>query len=213
MKRLAIIIALFIISTGCHFETTGSIIPKYENPTTVLLVLDMQEDFLGENAKAPIDKEQIPVITAVVNSLINEFERNGQLIIYVKSEFPKKAIGNRIRHYAAIEGSPGTDIFRKIRVSGNAIFSKKEPDAFSNTEFEKYLVANQVNKLVITGVYANQCVLYTALGALNRKYQVMFVRNAVGDSSEKEVNRACEEVKKRGGEVIEFKPNTRIKTW
>jgi nicotinamidase-related amidase len=210
MKRLAAVFILFIISTGFGFDTKGSIIAKYENPKTALLVLDMQDDFLGENAKSPINKEQIPAITAVVNSLIDEFERNGQLIIYVKSEFPKKAIGNRIRHYAAIEGSPGTNIFEKIRISGNVIFSKKEPDAFSNPEFEKYLITNQVNQLVITGVFADQCVLYTTLGALNRKYQVKFVRNGVGDSSEKEVNKACDTVKKKGAEVIEYQSNSRI---
>jgi nicotinamidase-related amidase len=207
MKRLVAVFILFIISTGFSFETKGDIIAKYENPKTALLVLDMQEDFLGENAKMPINKDQIPAITAVVNSLIDEFEKNGHLIIYVKSEFPKKAIGNRIRHYAAIEGSPGTNIFGKIRISGSAIFSKKEPDAFSDQEFEKYLIANQINQLVITGVYANQCVLYTTLGALNRKYQVKFVRNGVGDSSEKEVSKACEKVKKKGAEVIEYQPN------
>ncbi len=143
MKKLVIVISLLIIFTGCSFETKGSIIPKYESPKTVLLVLDMQEDFL-------------------------------------------------------------------VRISGKAIFSKKEPDAFSNPEFEKYLAENQLNQLVITGVYADQCVLYTTLGALNRKYQVKFVRNGVGSSSEKAVNKACETVKKRGAEVIEYQPNIRI---
>jgi nicotinamidase-related amidase len=210
MKRLVVAVPLLMIFAGCSFETKGNIIPKYESPKTVLLVLDMQDDFLGEHGKMPINKEQIPAITAVVNSLIDEFERNGQQIIYVKSEFPKHALGNKIRHNAAIEGSPGTNIYGKIRISGSAIFSKKEPDAFSNPEFEKYLVANQVNQLVITGVYADQCVLYTTLGALNRKYQVKFVRNGVGSSSEKAVNKACETVQGRGAEVIDYKPNIRM---
>jgi len=210
MKRLVIAISLFVIFTECSFATEGSIIPKYEDLKTVLLVMDMQEDFLGENAKMPINKEQIPAITAVINSLIDEFERDGQQIIYVKSEFPKIAIGNRIRHNAAIKGSPGTNIYGKIRISGNIIFSKKKPDAFSNPEFEKYLVENQVNQLVITGVYADQCVLDTALAALDRKYQVKFVRNGVGSSSEQAVNKACEKVKKRGAEVIEYQPSMRI---
>jgi nicotinamidase-related amidase len=213
MKRLVVATALFITSvfTGCSFETTGTVIQKYESPKTALLVLDMQEDFLGENAKMPISKEQIPGITRVVNGLVAEFERNGQPIIYVKSEFPKGAIGNRIRHYAAIEGSPGTKIFGQIRISGSAIFSKKEPDAFSNPEFEQYLVSHQINQLVITGVYADQCVLYTTFGALNRQYQVKFVKNGVGSSSEKAVDKACEAVQKRGGEVIEYQPGSRMK--
>ncbi len=210
MKQLVMGIPLLILFTGSSFEIKGSIIPESESPKTVLLVMDMQEDFLGETAKMPINKEQIPAITAVVNSLIDEFERNGQQIIYIKSEFPKIALGNRIRHHAAIEGSPGTNIYGKIRISGKVIFSKKKPNAFSNPEFEKYLVENQVSQLVITGVYADQCVLDTALGALDRKYQVKFVRNGVGSSSEKAVNKACEKVKKRGAEVIEYQPGVRI---
>jgi nicotinamidase-related amidase len=211
MKKLAIVFPLLLMFAGCSFETQGTIIAKYERPKTALLVLDMQEDFLGENAKLPIAREQIPGLTAIVNSLIDDFERNGQPIIYVKSEFPKIAIGNRIRHHAAIEGSPGTNIYGKIRLSGKIVFSKKEPDAFSNPDFEKYLISNQVNQLVITGVYADQCVLYTTLGALNRKYQVKFVRNGVGDSSEKNVNEACEAAKNKGAEIIEYQPHLRIK--
>lgn len=210
MKHPGIGIPLLMLFMGSSFEAQGSIIPKLESPKTALLVLDMQEDFLGEKAKMPISKEQIPAITAVVNSLIDEFERNGQPIIYIKSEFPKIAIGNRIRHHAAIVGSPGTDIYRKIRISGNVILSKKTPNAFSNPEFEKYLAANQINQLVITGVYADHCVLTTALEALDRKYRVKFVKNGVGSRSEKAVNKACEKVQKKGAEVIEYQPNMRI---
>ena len=210
MKQLVMGIPLLIVFAGSGFGTQGSMIPKSENPKTILLVLDMQEDFLGEKAKMPIDQEQIPAITAVVNSLIDEFEKNGQQIIYIKSEFPKIALGNRIRNHAAIVGSPGTEIYSKIRISGKAIFSKKVPDAFSNPEFEKYLAANQVRQLVITGVYADQCVLSTTLAALDRKYRVKFVRNGVGSSSGKAVNKACEKVKKKGGEVVDYQPGMRI---
>jgi nicotinamidase-related amidase len=210
MRQLVRGIPLLILFAGSSFEAKGSIIPKAESPKTVLLVMDMQEDFLGEKAKMPINKEQIPAITAVVNSLIDEFEKNGQQIIYIKSEFPKIALGNRIRHHAAIEGSPGTNIYGKIKISGKVIFSKKKPNAFSNPEFERYLVDNQVRQLVITGVYADQCVLDTALAALDRKYQVKFVRNGVGSRSEKTVNTACEKVQQRGAEVIEYRPNMRI---
>jgi nicotinamidase-related amidase len=210
MKQLVKMISLLAVFCGCGFAMGASMIPRNEGPKTALLVLDMQEDFLGDKAKMPINQEQIPAITAVVNSLIDEFEKNGQPIIYIKSEFPKIAIGNRIRNHAAIKGSPGTDIYKKIRISGDAIFSKKVPDAFSNPDFEKYLAANQINRLVITGVYADQCVLTTTLAALKKKYQVTFIRNGVGSSSEKAVNKACEKVKNKGGEVIEYQPNMRI---
>jgi len=206
MKPLVLGISLWIIFAGGSLEAQGNIIQKDDNQNTALLVLDMQEDFLGENAKMPIEKGQIPGITAIVNSLIDEFERDGQPIIYIKSEFPKIALGNRIRNHAAIKGSQGTNIYGKIKISGTAVFSKAKPDAFSNPEFERYLVANQIRRLIITGVYADQCVLQTTLGALKRKYQVTFIRNGVGSSSESKVKQACETVKKRGGEVIEYQP-------
>jgi nicotinamidase/pyrazinamidase len=211
MKRFMLMMAIFMMISGFSFVAGGNPIQQYEHPKTALLVLDMQEDFLDEKGKAPINKEQIPGVTAVVNSLIDEFEKSGQLIIYVKSEFPRFALGNRIRRHAAMEGSLGANIYSKIRVSGTAVFSKKNTDAFSNKEFEKYLVDHQVNRLVVTGVYADQCVLETTLEALKRNYQVKFVRNGVGDRSEKEVNKACEKVQEKGAEIIDYIPNTRIK--
>lgn len=72
-------------------------------------------------------------------------------------------------------------------------------------------MSHQIDQLVITGVYADQCVLYTAMGALNRHYQVQFVRNGVGSSSDKAVDKACEAVKARGAEVVEYQPGIRLK--
>jgi nicotinamidase-related amidase len=207
-KTLSRVVPLLIVLAGSGFAANGRMIPKSESPKTVLLVLDMQEDFLGAKARMPIKEDQIPALTAVVNSLIDEFEKNGQEIIYIKSEFPKIALGNRIRHHAAIKGSPGTEIYNKIRISGTAIFSKKTPDAFSNQEFARYLEAHQVIRLVITGVFADQCVLSTTMSALDRNYQITFVRNGVGARSDKDVNKACEKVKKRGGEVIEYQAHS-----
>lgn len=210
MKQLARMILVLAVICGCGFAFGAGRAPRVEGPKTALLVLDMQEDFLGDKARMPIAKEQIPAVTAVVNSLIDEFEKNGQPIIYIKSEFPKIALGNKIRHFAAIKGSPGTKIYNKIRVCGDAIFSKKVPDAFSNSDFENYLVANRIGRLVVTGVYADQCVLTTASAALNRKYQVTFIRNGVGAKSEKAVTKACDSVRKKGGEVVDYQPGIRF---
>lgn len=210
MKPLRRIIPLLIVLAGSGFAANGQAVPTSEGPKTALLILDMQEDFLGVDAKMPILREQIPALTAVVNSLIDEFERTGQEIIYIKSEFPKIALGNRIRHHAAIKGSPGTNIYGKIRISGRTVFSKKTPDAFSNPEFAAYLEAHQVQRLVITGVFADQCVLSTTMAALDRNYRITFVRNGVGARSDKDVTKACEKVKKRGAEVIDYQPGAHI---
>ena len=210
MKPLRGIIPFLIVFAGFGLAASGGQSPRSDSPKTALMVLDMQEDFLGENAKMPIQRERIPALTAIVNSLIDEFERNGQQIIYIKSEFPKIALGNRVRHHAAIKGSPGAEIYGKLRISGSIIFSKKKPDAFSNPELEKYLAANQIQRLVITGVYADQCVLSTTMAALDRQYLVTFVRNGVGARSDKDVNKACEKVKKRGADVIEYPPGAHI---
>lgn len=210
MRQLVRAVSVFLVFCGCGLAIGAGPRPRPEGPKVALLVLDMQEDFLGEKAKMPIAKEQIPAITAVVNSLIDEFEKDGRPIIYVKSEFPKIALGNKIRHYAAIKGSPGTAIYKKIRISGDAIFSKKVPDAFNNDEFEAYLAAHQIGRLVVTGVFADQCVWATTSTALEKKFQVTFIRNGVGARSDKDVNKACDKVSKKGGEVVDYKPGLRF---
>jgi isochorismate hydrolase len=72
---IGIIVTIVIITlSGCDFSSKGAPIKHYEKPRTALIVLDMQDDFIGNDAKFPIMKEQVDGIVDTVNRLIQTFD-------------------------------------------------------------------------------------------------------------------------------------------
>ena len=154
-------------------------IANYNNPQKALVVMDMQLDLIGENAKLPIENNAEDLIK-IVNDIIDDYNREGYKIIYIRSIFSKYAIANFFRNKAAIEGTTGIEIDSRIKIVSENIFDKKRSSAFSNKEFDSFLIQNQINELYITGVMAEGCVYKTAIGGLDRKYIVNYIENAVG---------------------------------
>lgn len=201
MKKFAVIFALSLFVFSC--TSKGEKIEDYSNPQKALLVLDMQIDFVGENAKMPIEKNQVNRLIATINNIIDEYSRAGYKIIYIKNIFRKNDIANFFRNKAAVEGTPGIEIDPRIKIVSDIFFDKNQPDAFSNSDFEKYLIQNKINELYICGVMADQCVYYTSMAALNRNYKVNYIINAVGSTNMNKIKKAAEKLNKKGINIIE----------
>jgi len=200
----AFIAVALLALVGCPSHTKGERIAAYASPNKALLVIDVQEEFTGPDGKMPVDPVQAKRLLPTVNSLIEEAERKGVLVVYVKTVFLKSdRIANWFRNQAGIEGSPALDFDRRLVVVNDKVFVKHESDAFSNAEFEKYLVANRVNELYLTGVFADFCVFYTSRGALQRGYKVNFVRDAVAAKTSDDAAKAADKIGKEGAAVIE----------
>ena len=179
-------------------------IDTYENPQKALLVMDMQIDYIGENAKFPIEQNQIENLIHITNNIIEEFYQNNYIIIYFRNVFRKNDWKNRFRNYAAIEGTYGVEIDPRINIVSEQIFDKYSPSGFSNTEFTDFLTENQINELYFCGVMADQCVYETALAAFNRGYIVNYFSNAVGSTSVRNIERAISRLRKKGIYIVEF---------
>lgn len=193
---------MVLLLAGCDFSSKGIAIGTYENSKKALLVLDMQDDFIGEKARMPVMKNETAELINVVNRAIEKNKAEGNIIVYIRNAFPKTDISNLFRNNAALEGTPGTNINDAILIESENIFDKKVPDAFSNIEFEKFLIKNQVNEIERVGVFADQCVFYTSKSALNRKYKVYYVKNGVAGNSEKAKENAVKRIEKAGAEII-----------
>ncbi|MFT4187776.1 MAG: isochorismatase family protein [Aeromicrobium sp.] len=61
--------------------------------------------------------------------------------------------------------------------SGDSVFEKVYPDAFSSAALEEHLSTLGRTTLVLIGGYAGRCVLATAFGAQNRGYEVVVPRD------------------------------------
>jgi len=203
MKNMFFIIPLFaIISCGSLDEITK--IDNYDNPQKALLVIDMQIDYIDENGKFPIEKNQINSLIETVNNIIGDFHDDNYQIIYIRRLFRKNDIQNIFRNFAVVEGTAGAEIDPRINILSDNIFDKYTPSAFSNKRFENFLIKNQINELYVCGVMADECVYETALSAFNSGYIVNYYANAVGSSSVKNIENAIEKLKSKGINIIEY---------
>jgi len=201
MKIFCLVLLAFSLSS-CASNAVK--IGNYENPKKALLVIDMQIDYIGEDAKFPIERKQTGDLIKITNEIIQDFSKNNYTVIYIRNIFRENDWKNRFRNYAAIEGTAGTGIDPRINIVSKNIFDKYTPSAFSNTDFVNFLTENNINELYLCGVMADQCVYETALGALNRGYIVNYFANAVGSLSVKNIERATRKLGKKGINIVEF---------
>jgi nicotinamidase-related amidase len=155
--------------------TNGPRIPTYDQGKRALLVVDIQEDYTGKNARKPFhDGERVVFAT---NLLIENRERLGiDAVVYIQNE-----LGNPVLRFLAgglnAPGDPGTHMDR--RLPSAMTFTKGRSDAFSNPALDAYLRKLQVDQLYIVGLDAAYCVKATTRGALNRGYKVTVVTDAI----------------------------------
>jgi nicotinamidase-related amidase len=203
---MKIVFSFFIVLVfaSCNFATKGIKIAEYRNPKKALLILDMQNDFISKNAKMSVLATQIDPLVDVVNKIEKDNQIHGNYIVYIRNVFSKNDIGNLFRHNAAVENTDGINIDFRVNRYSQFIFDKNQPDAFSNKEFESFLIQNQINELTICGVFADQCVYWTSVGALNRGYKVCYVENGVAASNQKNIDSAVKSIREKGAQVVNY---------
>jgi len=165
-------------------------------------VLDVQKDFTSETAKMPVDKSIVPSMIDNIHAVESRFNANNKPVIYIRNVFSRlDIVANLFRHLAAVEGTAGVDYDPRLKVLDGNQFVKSEPDMFSNRELETFLVTNHVGHLYMTGVFADQCVYWSSKSALNRKYTVTVIADAVASSDKKMAESACKRLQSLGAQV------------
>ena len=196
----------FVLVTFSIISCTSNVIKidNYENPKKALLVIDMQIDYIGENARYSVENSQIDNLIGITNEIIEYFNQNNFTIIYLRRIFRENDWQNIFNNYAAIEGTIGVEIDPRMSIVSENIFDKYTASAFSNMDFKNYLIQNQINELYLCGVMADQCVYETALDAFNYGYIVNYYANAVGSTSIRRIENAIGKLRNRGINIIEW---------
>lgn len=156
-----------------------------------LLVIDMQEGFLSEDASmhVPMAKKQISLTKEIIASLRSEgvpviysvysFDENTGLSFY------KKMAGQRgLCHSEVVEGFSyggwATQISKEIEpCEKDTVIIKPGYDCFHDTELEEVLKKLDVDTLLVTGTVVNWCVDSTVRTAYHKNIQVVIVSDAV----------------------------------
>ncbi len=145
-----------------------------------LLLIDFQKDFFAADGRMSLGSEQAEHLIVVADRLINYFQKNKGVVIFIGNEFNKADfVGNLFRRFAALKGSDGAQLDSRINSEGYPYFPKAKADAFSNPDLDTYLKKHAVSNIYLCGVYSEGCIRATALGAKKRGYQVSLVVDAV----------------------------------
>ena len=154
---------------------------------SIYIVIDIQEDYTGTNAKPPFPYKDSERLVNTINKLIVEASMKDVVIAFIRQEFDTPDTIEFSKKYCggtAIKGNPGTEFDKRINIISNYCFSKPLPDAFSNAGFEAFLREQQINELYLVGLDAEYCVYETAKGAIKRGYRVFIISDGIAMQAE-----------------------------
>ena len=185
--------------------TKGKAIEAYSTPKTALVIIDIQKDMTEKNGKRPLNLLQTDSMIPVVNNLIQNAAKNDWLIVYITHAYRKTSPLRLVTQDFLLEGMPGAAMDSRLLIINQNHFVKYRMDAFSNPEFDAFLRKNQVNKFLITGMAAEECIDRTCQGALNRKYAVTIISDAIAGRSDDSRRKKIRDFEKYGANIVQAK--------
>jgi len=150
-----------------------------------ILVIDMLDDFLrpGAPLEVPNGRGIIPNI-----KMILEEARNRKVpIIYVCDSHLPMDGEFKIWPRHAVEGSEGAKIYDEIGPKPeDYIVKKRRYSGFFQTDLDLLLRELKIDRLFITGLLTNVCVLFTAIDAYMRGYDTIILSDATASLTDKD---------------------------
>ncbi len=168
-----------------------------------LLVVDVQNDFCEGGA---LEVKGANDIFSPINKLIDEFNKNGDLVIATMDWHPAghgsfaSNSGGNIGEMGELNGVPqiwwpdhcientyGSELHKDLKPIKNKIYKGNNPkyDSYSGffdangepTQLDTLLKKNNIDTLYVVGLATDYCVKFTVLDALKLGYKVHLVKN------------------------------------
>lgn len=185
----------FMAGTGRQLAPPGGMQPERRKSRVVVLLVDVINHmrFPGGDELA---KQAAPAAEAIVE-LGRAARRAGVPVVYANDNFGDwTATSADLVRECSTRGSPGASFTRKVRpMRGDCFVLKARNSAFYCTSLEPLLESVGAKTLVLAGLAADNCVLFTAHDAYLRGYRVIVARDAVASQSAESTERALEQMK------------------
>jgi nicotinamidase-related amidase len=160
-----------------------------------LLVIDIQNDFVGNNAKMPIDKNQESKMIENINRLIDSSLDKNLTVVYIGNEYSKYDFLNIFRNFAAIKNTHGAKQDVRLHLINDNYFPKRKGNSFSNPDLDIFLKYEQIKEISICGLMAEHCILATVKGAIEHQYNVTVLTDCIATKSDRKLLKAIEKYK------------------
>jgi nicotinamidase-related amidase len=167
---------------------------------TALVVVDMLNSYEHEDAERLT--ESVETIVDPVSDLVARSERQGVEIIYVNDNYGD---WNSSQEELAAQAMKGArpDLVEPLLPPDSADFVlKARHTIFYMTPLEYLLGQKDIDRLILTGQVTEQCILYSALDAYVRHFEVAVPRDGVAHIHENLATAALEMMERNMGAEI-----------
>lgn len=213
LKIIAVPVILFILYVIIFLcieffyilePSQGEKIDRVKNPGAVILVIDVQNKLTAVDNPEKAAKLQVGPFIDNIKIVLKKLDKTEA--VYIRQEFSRNSLLSFILPMFPEEGEAGTEINSLVFRDNSRIFTKSKADAFTNPSLQKYLESKHAGTLYITGLAAEACVERTIMGAVQKGYRVIVIKEAVismyGGQPGKDV---LEKYTSYGAEIISVK--------
>jgi nicotinamidase-related amidase len=150
-----------------------------------VVIIDMLNDFIDEKGALLCKNGQriVPKIRELV-----DFSHNQNIqVVHVQEAHRKNDRDFRVRPVHAIKGTWGSEFIPELQPEedkGDYVVQKRRHSAFSYTDFDLFLREEEIDTVVLTGVWTNVCVRSTASDALYHGYNVICISDATDSQTD-----------------------------
>src|SRR4051812_39882010 len=148
-----------------------------QSSNTALVVVDMLNRY--EHPDADRLRESVRETVGPMADLIAAARESDTLLVYVNDNHGDWTAGRRKLSEWALEGSDPSLVEPILPPSDVPFLVKARHSAFYSTQLEYLLREQEVERIVVVGQVTEQCVLYSALDAYIRHFEVAVPRDAV----------------------------------
>jgi nicotinamidase-related amidase len=159
-----------------------------------LLIVDMLNDFVLKGA--PLEVPRAREIVPHIKEEIDKARKEKIPIIYLCDAHSKDDPEFKVWPSHAVKGTKGQEIIVELKPEKrDFVIFKTTYSGFYKTKLEKLLRKLKVEKLIVTGILTNICVLYTAVDALMRGFDVEIPEKAVAGINPEDEKFALRQIK------------------
>ena len=169
--------------------------PEHRKSPVVVLLVDVINHMRFPGGEE-LAKEAAPTAASLV-ALRHAARRARVPVVYANDNFGDwTATSSEVVRECSRRGNPGASFTRKVRPTrGDCFVLKARNSAFYCTSLEPLLESFGAKTLVLAGLTADNCVLFTAHDAYLRGYRVIVARDAVASQNAESTERALEQMK------------------
>lgn len=186
---------------------------KVDKNKSVLLVIDMQNDFVNEGAimEVPMARQNLPQMKKVLETCrVNDIPVIYTVhVLYDHYDISPLEVTYQpwLKEEGMRENTKGVEVVDELKPLPNeTVLPKHRYDAFYNTRLETILRnikgAGVADTVIITGTVTNVCCESTARSAFNRDFKVAFIGDACGGFDQKSHDATLEVISRVYGRVL-----------